>query len=104
MNNKIARKLNQCRHEADPKRAANIVATEITDTHNAAVGNGFIDLPTLDFGEAIIEDTNISIGVRPKSGLINLNDLYALKTTWGADDLNVLICEEGSSIELVFKK
>ena len=40
MNNKIARKLNQCRHEADPKRAANIVASEITDTHNAAVGNG----------------------------------------------------------------
>ena len=104
MNNKIARKLNQCRHWSDPKRAANIVASEITDTHNAAVGNGFIELPTLEFGDAIIEDTSISIGVRPKSGIININDLYNLKTLWGADDLNVLICEEGSSIELVFKK
>lgn len=103
MNNKIARKLNLCRHGADPKRAANIVATEIVDTHNAAVGNGFIDLPTLDFGEAIIEDTNISIGVRPKSGLITLNDLYALKTTWGADEINILTGDY-TAIELVFKK
>lgn len=103
MNTKIARKLNQCRHEADPKRAANIVATEITDTHNAAVCNGFIDLPTLDFGEAIIEDKSISIGVRPKAGLITINDLYNLTTLWGADDLNVLI-GECSEIELVFKK
>ena len=103
MNNRIARKLNQCRHEVDPKRAANIVATEITDTHNAAVGNGFIDLPTLDFGEAIIEDTSISIGVRPESGLITLNDLYALKTTWGADEINILTGDCGA-VELVFKK
>ena len=103
MNNKIARKLNQCRHEADPKRAANIVASEIIDTHNAAVDNGFIDLPTLDFGEAIIEDTNISIGVRPKSGIININDLYALKTTWGADEINILTGDCGA-VELVFKK
>ena len=99
MNNRIARKLNLCRHEADPKRAANIVASEITDTHNAAVGNGFIDLPTLDFGEAIIEDTNISIGVRPKSGIITLNDLYALKGAWGADDLDVY---GDGTIELIF--
>ena len=103
MNNKIARKLNQCRHEADPKRTANIVASEITDTHNAAVGNGFIELPTLEFGDAIIESTSISIGVRPKSGLITLNDLYALKTTWGADEINILTGDSGA-IELVFKK
>ena len=103
MNNKIARKLNQCRHEADPKRAANIVATEIIDTHNAAVGNGFIDLPALNFGGAIIEDTNISIGVMPKSDLITLNDLYTLKTTWGADEINILTGDCGA-VELVFKK
>ena len=103
MNNKIAYKLNQCRHESDPKRAANIVASEIVDTHNAAVGNGFIDLPALNFGGAIIEDTNISIGVMPKSDLITLNDLYALKTPWGADEINFLTGDSGS-IELVFKK
>ena len=103
MNNKIDRKLNLCRHEADPKRAANIVATEIVDTHNAAVGNGFIELPTLDFCKAIIEDTSISIGVRPKSGIININDLYALKTTWGADEINILTGDCGV-VELVFKK
>ena len=103
MNNRIARKLNQCRHEADPKRAANIVATEITDTHNAAVCNGFIDLPTLDFGEAIIEDKSISIGVRPKAGLITINDLYNLKTLWGADEINILT-GDGGVVELVFKR
>lgn len=103
MNNKIARKLNLCRHEADPKRAANIVATEIIDTHNAAVGNGFIDLPALEFCDTIIEDTSISIGVRPESGLITINDLYALKTTWGADEINILT-GDCSAVELVFKK
>ena len=103
MNNRIARKLNQCRHEADPKHAANIVATEITETHNAAVGNGLIELPTLEFCDAIIEDTSISIGVRPKSGLITINELYNLKTTWGADEINILTGDCGA-VELVFKK
>ena len=103
MNNRIARKLNQCRHEADPKRAANIVATEITDTHNAAVGNGFIDLPTLDFGNVYTEDTSISIDVWPKSGCITLNDLYALKTIWGADEIDIFTGDCGA-VELVFKK
>lgn len=103
MNNKIARKLNQCRHEADPKRAANIVATEIIDTHNTAVGNGFIDLPTLDFGNVHTEDTSISIDVWPKSGRITLNELNALKTTWGADEINILTGDCGA-VELVFKK
>ena len=103
MNNKIARKLNQCRLLPDPKDAASLIANEITEAHNAAVGNGFIDLPTLDFGEAIIEDTSISIGVRPKSGLITINDLYALKTTWGADEINILTGDCGA-VELVFKK
>ena len=103
MNNKIARKLNQCRQISDPKKAASLIANEITEAHNAAVGNGFIDLPTLDFGEAIIEDTSISIGVRPKSGIITLNNLYALKTTWGADEINILTGDCGA-VELVFKK
>ena len=103
MNNRIARKLNQCRQISDPKKAASLIANEITEAHNAAVGNGFIDLPTLDFGEAIIEDTSISIGVRPKSGIITLNNLYALKTTWGADEINILTGDCGA-VELVFKK
>ena len=103
MNNRIARKLNQCRQISDPKKAASLIANEITEAHNAAVGNGFIDLPTLDFGEAIIEDTSISVGVRPKSGIITINDLYALKTTWGADEINILTGDCGA-VELVFKK
>lgn len=103
MNNKIAIKLNQCRHNADPKRAANIVASEITDTHNAAAGNGFINLPTLDLGNVYTEDTSISIDVWPKSGCITLNDLNVLKTTWGADEIKILTGDSGS-VELVFKK
>lgn len=104
MNNRIARKLNQCRQTSDPKKAASLIAHEITEAHNAAVSNGFIDIPTLDFIEGIIEDNSISLRLKPKAGIININDLYNLKTLWGADDQNVLICEEGSSIELVFKK
>ena len=104
MNNKIAHKLNQCRLLPDPKDAASIFAKETTDAHNSAFAKGFIDLPALDFIEAIVEDNSISLRLKPKTGIININDLYNLKTLWGADDLNVLICEEGSSIELVFKK
>ena len=58
----------------------------------------------MDFIEAIVEDNSISLRLKPKTGIININDLYNLETLWGADDLNVLISEEGSSIELVFKK
>ena len=104
MNNRIARKLNQCRQISDTKKAASLIANEITEAHNAAVSNGFIDIPTLDFSEAHVEENTISLGLKPKAGIININDLYNLKTLWGADNLNVLICEEGSSIELVFKK
>ena len=32
-----------------------------------------------------------------------LNDLYALKTTWGADEINILTGDSGA-VELVFKK
>lgn len=103
MNTRIARKLNECRRESDEKRAARLVAADITNTHNAAVGAGFLELPMLEFGDAYVEDSTISMGVRPMAGLITLNDLYNLKTAWGADEVNVMTAD-GGVIELVFKK
>ena len=103
MNNKIARILNQCRPLPDPKKAASLIANEITEAHNAAVGNGFIDLPTLDFSEAHVEENTISLGLKPKAGIININDLYNLKNLWGADEINILTGDCGA-VELVFKK
>lgn len=103
MNNKIARQLNQCRTKPDPKTSANDIATRITHTHNNAVADGFLELPTLEFSEAYVEDETISLGVRPKAGFITINDLFNLKTAWGADDINILTGDSGA-IELVFKK
>lgn len=103
MNTKIARKLNQCRQISDQKKAASLIANEITEAHNAAVSNGFIDIPTLEFSEAHVEENTISLGLKPKAGIININDLYNLKTLWGADEINILTGDCGS-IELVFKK
>lgn len=103
MNTKIARRLNQCRREDQPKHAANLAAAEITEAHNTAVANGFIDLPSLDFGETYVEENTISVGIRPKSGIITINDLYNLKGVWGADDINILT-GECNAVELVFKK
>ena len=103
MNNKIARKLNQCRLLPDTKDAASIYAKETTDAHNSAFAKGFIDLPALDFIEAIVEDNSISLRLKPKTGIININDLYNLKNLWGADEINVLTGDCGA-VELVFKK
>lgn len=103
MNTKIARKLNQCRHEVNPNKAATIYAKETTDAHNNAFAKGFIDLPALNFIEAMVEDNSISLRLAPKTGIITINDLYNLKTLWGADELNILTGDY-SAVELVFKK
>lgn len=107
MNTKIARRLNEVRRIANPEKELKRVGDEITIAHNIAVTNGFLELPTLDFVDAeprLTKDVNAAsvVIVAPKSGMIGLNDLYNLKTAWGADDVNILTADK--SIELVFKK
>ena len=105
MNTRIARRLNEARRSANPEKELKRVGEEITVAHNIAVTNGFLELPILDYIDAEQgeeEDRTMSVIVAPKSGMISLDDLYNLKTAWGADDVNVLTADK--SIELVFKK
>lgn len=102
MNTRIARRLNEARGNVNPSKELLRVGEEITNGHNIAVTNGFVELPVLDFVDVEYNDDIISVIVSPDSGLIGLNDLYNLKTVWGADDVNVLTADK--SIELVFKK
>lgn len=102
MNTRIARRLNEARGNVNPSKELLRVGEEITNGHNIAVTNGFVELPVLDFMDVEYNDDIISVIVSPDSGLIGLNDLYNLKTAWGADEVNVLTADK--SIELVFKK
>lgn len=102
MNTRIARRLNEAKGNANPSKELVRVGEEITLGHNIAVTNGFMDLPVLDFEDVEYSDSAMSVIVAPKSGMIALNDLYNLKTAWGADDVRVLTADK--SIELVFKK
>ena len=35
----------------------------------------------------------IIISVRPKCGMADLNDLFNIKTAWGADSIEIMTCE-----------
>lgn len=102
MNTRIARSLNEARHNVAPAMEIKRIGEEVTMAHNIAVTNGFLELPILEFVDAERQDHAIVVDIRPRSGMMDLNDLYNLKTAWGADDVNVLTADK--SIELVFKK
>lgn len=105
MNTRIVRRLNLARCTANREKELKSVAEEIVLGHNIAVTNGFLELPVLDYIDAEQggeEERTMSVIVAPKSGMISLNDLYNLKTAWGADEVNVLTATQ--SVELVFKK
>lgn len=99
-NSKIAKALFFCASSTTPQETVTSEANEIINAHNVAAHYGFIDLPSLDFVYTEFKKDRIMVTVHTKSGIININDLYNLKTLWGADDLNV----DKDGIELVFKK
>lgn len=100
MNCKINRTLFQCLRTEHPYEAMGAEATDMVDAHNSAVHYGLIDMPMLSYGGVSHCDNKIMLSIKPKAGIININDLYNLKTLWGADDLNV----DADGIEMVFKK
>lgn len=102
MNTRIARRLNEARRSANSEKELKLEGKAVTSAHNLAVTNGFLELPGLDFVDVEYSDDIVSVIVTPRSGMIGLNDLYNLKTAWGADDVNVLTADK--TIELVFKK
>lgn len=102
MNTRIARRLNEAKGNVNPSKELVRVGEEITLGHNIAVTNGFLELPVLDFMDVEYNDSVMSVIVTPRAGMVGLNDLYNLKSAWGADDVNVLTADR--TIELVFKK
>ena len=102
MNTRIARRLNEAsRHTGNE---LNVTARDIVEAHNQASRNGFIDLPTINYCNVNSDNEGtVTVAVTPKSGIININDLYNLKTAWGANDLDVC-SESGLVILLTFKK
>ena len=102
MNTRIARRLNEAgKHEG---KELNVTARDIVEAHNQASRNGLIDLPTLNYCNVTSENNGtITVAVTPKCGMININDLYNLKTAWGADNLDVC-SESGMTVLLTFKR
>ena len=102
MNTRITRRLNEAgKHTGNE---LNVTARDIVEAYNQASRNGFIDLPTINYCN-VDKDNNgtITVAVTPKSGIININDLYNLKAAWGANNLDV--CNEsGMVVLLTFKR
>ena len=80
-----------------------ITAKEIVNAHNSAVKFGFLQLPMLEYLDSTDSPNAATVVVAPVSGMADINDLYNIKTEWGADGLNVFTGDNGS-IELVFRK
>ena len=76
---------------------------DVVAAHNSAVNFGFLQLPLLDYIDTNASETETAITVAPVSGMADINDLYRIKTEWGADGVNVYTGEKGC-IEVVFKK
>lgn len=102
MNTRIARRL----FETESKYPTQLDATarDIVEAHNQASYNGFIELPLLNYRTANSNaNGSITIAVSPKCGTTSLNDLYNIKSAWGADSLDV--CDEnGLAILLNFSR
>lgn len=101
MNTKIARRLNGARKDEKTLVKA---GQEVVDAHNIAVACGYIELPHLNFVGCEDVDYGVEMCVAPKSGMVTLDDLYNLKTVWGADRVDVCFdINNGGYICLVFK-
>lgn len=96
MNTQIAQMLNK-------SLLAEITGRDVVNAHNSAVRFGFLQLPMLEYIDTTSSPAATTVVVAPVSGMADINDLYNIKTEWGADGLNVFTGDNGS-IELVFKK
>ena len=96
MNTQIVKKINlalQDKETENREEAMSAISKSIVYAHNTAVDYGFLELPLLESrGGMVLNDGDLTICVstRPETcEPININDLYALKGAWGADDLDV---------------
>ena len=101
MNTRIARRLNEARKD---EKALNKAGQEIVDAHNIAVSCGYIELPHLTFMDCVEDGVGVEVYVTPKSGMVALDDLYNLKTVWGADRVEVCFDPNNGGYVCVFFK
>ena len=92
-NTKIAKALIEATKPQYTSDELNWYAEDIVKTHNYAAKYGFVELPLLDYHGVEHEGDKITISVRPKCGMADLNDLYNIKTAWGADSIEIMTCE-----------
>lgn len=100
-NTKIAKQLIEATKPQYTADELNWYAEDIVKTHNYAAKYGFVELPMLDYHGVEHDGDKIIIFVRPKCGMVNLSDLFNIKSAWGADNIE-LIATENPSICIIF--
>lgn len=100
-NTKIAKRLIEAVYSKDSSNILDSYAEDIVKTHNYAALYGFIDLPMLNYHGVEHDSFKIFVSIRPKSGIIDINDLLNIKTAWGADNIEIAI-DENPAICIVF--
>jgi len=98
MNNNIARVLHDKFHSSDPETDLKVFGLQVVNAHNQACTYGFLNLPQLQFDGIDVADNHVSLYAYPQSGMASLDDLYNIKSAWGAD--NLYVSKEG--LEIVF--
>lgn len=96
MNTNIIRILFDCKD----KTALYNEANKLVSTHNDAVRYGLIDSPILVFCNIHLNNDVITITVNTHSGIAILDDVYNIKSLWGADE--VWFTKDG--IEFIFER
>lgn len=106
MNTQIIKKINlalQDKETENREAAMSAISKSIVYAHNTAVDYGFLELPLLESRGGMDlnnGDLTICVSTHPETcEPLNINDLYALKGAWGADDLDVY---GDGTIELIF--
>lgn len=101
MNTKIAKILNSARF-ADRENEVRRVGDKIVMAHNMAEAYGLVELPPLDCVGVEDDGDEVSIEVVSRSGMMTIDEIYNIKTVWGADRVEVYTGDTGM-VSFVFR-
>lgn len=94
MNTRIARRLNEARKSANDAMLSS-VASEMVKVYNQSIVYGYIEGLIVSFVKVTPYDNETVIDLVPTCGMISIDDLYNMKTVWGADDVIVVTGDKG---------
>ena len=97
----MAKILNSSRN-ADAEKETKRIGDDIVRAHNMAEVYGFVELPLLDCVGVEDDGDEVSIEVVSRSGMMTVDDIYNIKTMWGADRVEVYTGDTGM-VSFVFK-